>query len=72
MHGGEVAGPVVGQDGPVILVMRSNRQPVPQPFDAAKSRVADDLIADKMAQLTKANDRFLRKRADVRIAGDMQ
>jgi hypothetical protein len=25
-----------------------------------------------MAQLTKANDRFLRKRADVRIAGDLE
>ena len=72
MHAGDVAGPIAGPDGPVILVMHSHRRPVAQPFDVAKSRVADDLIADKMAQLTKANDRFLRKRADVRIAGDLE
>jgi hypothetical protein len=72
MQTGDVAGPVAGPDGPVVLIMKDNRRPVPQPYEVAKSRVSDDLIAAKMAQLTKANDRFLRKRAEVRIAADFK
>ena len=40
----------------------------PQGFEDVRFEVERDVVADKVKRLTAANDRFLRDRADIRIA----
>lgn len=69
---GAAGGPVATPLGPVVLVMVRNHPPVAQSFAEAKPRVIDDYTTDNVAKLTKANDRFLRKRAEILIAPDLR
>ena len=68
MKDGEVSPPVATRDGVHILVMRHNVAPVAPPYDATRDKVLAAYVDDQAKLLTAANDRFLRKRADVQIA----
>ncbi len=61
--------PLIRQaDGIHILVMKHNRRPVPVSFEATRDKVAADFLRDKAERLQLGNERFLRKRADIRFA----
>ncbi|WP_174296766.1 peptidylprolyl isomerase [Sphingomonas bacterium] len=67
---GEVSPPVRLPDGVHLMVMQENVVPVAAPFAAARDKVLASYIDAQSKTLTAANDRFLRKRADIQIADD--
>ncbi len=69
---GQVSDPIKAPDGIHILQMVKNTKPVSIPFDQVRDRVLQDFLADKVARLQAGNERFLRKRADIRVADDLQ
>ncbi len=69
---GEVSDPVPDGTGINILAMVRNRPPVPQDFAQVLDRVREDEARDRLAAVEAANARFLRSRADVRIAQDLR
>ncbi|WP_174299372.1 peptidylprolyl isomerase [Caulobacter sp. S45] len=69
---GEVSAPVAEPDGVHILVMTHNQQPLPASYQDAHDRVLRDFLAAKVARLQAGNERFLRRRADIKIAGDFK
>ena len=72
MKDGEVAGPFPRPDGVHILVMAHNQPPLPTRFEDARDRVLHDFLAAKVARLQAGAGRFLRKRADIKIASDFK
>lgn len=69
---GQVSDPLSAPDGIHILRMIENRKPVPSPYEDVLDRVTQDFLNDKVKRLQDGNTRFLRKRADVKIASDLQ
>ena len=69
---GEVSPPVALPDGVHLIVVRSNVQPAPPPFEQVRDRVLGALVAAQTKLLTAANERFLQKRADIQIAGGFE
>lgn len=69
---GQVSDPIITANGCAILVMIRNRPPVPQNFEEAQDRVREEYARDRLAQVEAANARFLRGRADIRIAPDLR
>lgn len=69
---GEVSPPLPSADGAHILQMVKNVVPVPSPFVDVESRVMHDVLEDKARRLQEANGRFLRKRADIKYAPDLE
>jgi hypothetical protein len=65
---GAVSPPIRQANGVRILVMKHNRLPVPVSFEAARDKVTADFLRDKAERLQVGNERFLRKRADIRFA----
>lgn len=72
MRAGEVSAPVKAADGFHILQMISNTPPVSTPYETARDAVLRDFQAEKVKRLQAANDRFLYKRAEIKIATDLQ
>jgi hypothetical protein len=72
MRGGEVSAPFKTGDGFHILQMISNTPPVPTPYEKARDAVLRDFQAEKVKRLQAANDRFLYKRAEIKIASDLK
>ena len=72
LRGGEVSAPVNVGGQLHILRMQHNQPPVPRPLDEVGDRVLADFQKDKAVRLLAANDRFLRRRADVQIADDLR
>jgi len=72
MRAGEVAAPIQAADGFHIIQMLANQPPVPTPYEKARDAVLRDFQADKVKRLQAANDRFLYKRADIKIAPDLR
>lgn len=72
MQSGTVSGPIPAPDGIHILQMITNKPPVETAYADARDRVMRDFLADKVARLQEGNKRFLRKRADIKIASDLQ
>ena len=68
LRDGQVSDPVTEADGVHLLVMAHNRQPVRTLYEAAHDRVLHDVLAAKVSALQAANERFLRRRADIKIA----
>ena len=68
----EVSDPVAQPDGVYILVMTHNQLPLPTSYQDAHDRVMHDFLAAKVARLQAANERFLRRRADIKVAGDFK
>ena len=67
-----VSNPLPAPDGFHILQMVRNKLPVPTLYDEARDMVMRDFLADKVARLQEGNRRFLKKRADIKIASDLQ
>ena len=65
---GQVSDPVVQPDGVHVLVMQRNQQPLPVRYEDAEDRVLRDFLAAKVARLQVGNERFLRTRADIKVA----
>ena len=68
LKAGDISAPVALPDGVHLLVIRKNVVPVTEPFAHARDKVLEAFIDAQTKQLTGANERFLRKRADVRTA----
>ena len=69
---GAVSEPLAGPGGTHVLQMVRNVRPVAIPFADARDKVLQDFLADKVARLQVGNERFLQKRADIRVAADLQ
>ena len=69
---GDVSQPVTTANGIYILQMVRNVAPVPSPFEAVQSHVMQDFLDNKAKRLQDGNGRFLRKRADIKYAPDLQ
>lgn len=69
---GEVSVPITLPDGIHLIVMKSNDAPAPPPFEQARGRVMAAYIDTQTKVLTAANERFLKKRADIQVARGFQ
>jgi parvulin-like peptidyl-prolyl isomerase len=69
---GAVCEPVVAPDGVYIVQVVRNKPPTATPFAKARDQVLNDFLADKVARLQDGNRTFLKKRADIKIASDLQ
>jgi hypothetical protein len=69
---GKVSDPIPGPEGTSILVMVNNQPPIAQSFAEAIERVREDYARDRLASVEAANARFLRARAEVLVAADLQ
>ena len=65
---GDVSAPLPTQDGTHIIVMKANFAPSPPPYELVRDRVLAAYIDAQTIILTAANERFLRKRADIQTA----
>ena len=72
MVDGAVSDPILAPDGVHIVQMVHNRKPVQTPYAKAHDQVLNDFLANKVARLQDGNRRFLQKRADIKIASDLQ
>jgi hypothetical protein len=68
LHDGEMSAPVPQEDGLHILIMKHNQRPVATGYQQVRPQVLSDYVSDKVARLQTANERFLRKRADIKVA----
>lgn len=71
LRDGEVAAVAVGGQGHV-LTMKRNVQPVPARFEQVRDHVLGDYIRERVGRIEDANGRFLRKRADIKIADSLR
>jgi hypothetical protein len=69
---GQVSEPIEQPDGFHILQMAANNRPQAMSYDKVQDRVLHDFLLAKVARLQAGNERFLRKRADVKIAAALQ
>jgi len=69
---GQTSPPVLSAGRWHVLVIRLNARPRPLPIAEVYDRLLGDLRRDKSARLEEANARFLRRRADIQIADDLQ
>jgi len=69
---GQVSAPLLDGGRTHILVMRHDEPPVVARFDEVRDRVLADYVKLKAARLEQGNDRFLRRRADIKIAAGFQ
>ncbi|PTQ58469.1 parvulin-like peptidyl-prolyl isomerase [Sphingomonas aurantiaca] len=69
---GAISNPIPSPDGVHIVQMIRNTRPVATPYPEARDQVLRDFLADKIARLQEGNKRFLKKRADIKIAADLQ
>jgi parvulin-like peptidyl-prolyl isomerase len=72
LHDGQLSEPVADGGHVHVLAMHSNRQPVAQDYSAVRDQVLASYRTDKIARMRAGTDRFLRERADVQIAKDLQ
>jgi parvulin-like peptidyl-prolyl isomerase len=64
--------PIEMPDGIHVLYMVKNKPPVPYDFAAARDQVLNDYRNKAIAHLSAGDEAFLRKRANVLIAKDLQ
>ena len=64
--------PIAMPDGIHVLYMVKNKAPVPYNFAAARDQVLNDYRTKAIAHLSAGDEAFLRKRANVLIAKDLQ
>ena len=65
---GGISAPVRLPDGVHLVVVRKNLMARPQPFADVRDQVLAAWVKDNAKRLTEANERFLRKRADIQFA----
>ena len=69
---GTASAPVPSADGVHVLYMIDNHPPLPQSFEEARARVLNDYQKAAVERLLSADEKFLRKRANVLIAEDLR
>ena len=72
LRDGQVSDAIAQPDGVHILMMRHNQPPLPTRYEEAHDRVLRDFLNAKVARLQAGNARFLRRRADIKIAPDFR
>jgi hypothetical protein len=72
MENGAVSSPVALPDGSHILYMAKNAKPVLLDFYSAKPKVLEDYRRDAVARMNVHEQDFLRERANILIAKDVQ
>lgn len=72
LRDGQVSDPIADGDGLHIVRMVANRPPVPVAFEAARPRILEDIREARRRTAEAENAGFLWRRADIRIAGDLQ
>ena len=72
LKNGAVSAPITAPDGVHILQMVHNQLPIETPYAQARAQVLSDFLADKVGRLQEGNKHFLKKRADIKIASDLQ
>lgn len=72
LNDGAISDAIPASDGAHILVMNHNQAPRPSAYEAVHDRVLHDYLDAKVSRLQAGNERFLRKRADIRIATQLQ
>jgi len=72
LHDGQVSDPVTVGARVHVLAMHHNREPVAEDYERARDQVLAAFRTDKIARMRAGTDRFLRERADVQIAKDLQ
>ncbi len=70
LDNGQVCDPVVADDGIHIVQMVKNVRPVPASFERAKSQVLQDYNEAAKKRLERADEKFLRGKADILVADD--
>ncbi|MDB6084478.1 MAG: peptidyl-prolyl cis-trans isomerase [Gammaproteobacteria bacterium] len=68
---GGVGGPLGAPEGEHVLFMVENRAPVPLSFERARARIRSDYTQEAIKRLQAQQAEFLRKRANVRVAEDL-
>jgi parvulin-like peptidyl-prolyl isomerase len=69
---GGVSSPVAAKDGYHVIIMCKNTKPLPFAFEEIRGEVLTDYRTDKIARMQADENRFLRKRSNILIAGDMR
>ncbi len=69
---GASSAPIESADGIHVLYMVQNKRPVPYDYAAARDQVLNDYRNKAIARLSNGDETFLRKRANVLIADDLQ
>jgi hypothetical protein len=69
---GAISAPFVAADGVHILYMVHNANPVLLDFAKARAKVLEDYRRDSVQRMLVHEQDFLRKRANILIAGDLQ
>ena len=69
---GGVSAPVTDRDGVHFLIVRQNVLPIPARYEDVRSQVLANYRQGRADRVKTGNDQFLRKRADIRIANDLQ
>jgi len=64
---GQTSPPLSQSDGSHLLVMASNKPPVPQDFAVARPKVYHDFKTDAERRLQAADEKYLRGKADILI-----
>jgi len=72
LRANEVSAPITQPDGVHLLVVSQNTPPLARPFEAARDQVLNDLRTEQIAVLQAKSVQFLRKRANILIAGDVR
>jgi parvulin-like peptidyl-prolyl isomerase len=67
LKSGQTSPPLSQPDGSHLLVMASNKPPVPQDFAVARPKVYNDFKADAERRLQAADEKYLRGKADILI-----
>jgi parvulin-like peptidyl-prolyl isomerase len=70
LKNGAVSDPQAAPDGVHVLVMVENNQPVPLAFADAREKVLFDYKKAEEDKLEKADEKYLRSKADIQIAKD--
>ncbi|MGZ3275530.1 MAG: peptidyl-prolyl cis-trans isomerase [Caulobacteraceae bacterium] len=67
LKSGQASPPLVQADGTHLLVMTSNKPPLPQDFAVARPKVLNDFKTDGERRLQAADETYLRGKADILI-----
>jgi hypothetical protein len=72
LSNGAVSAPVIMPDGTHLIYMIKNMRPVPLDFDKAKAQILADYRRDSSQRMLAHEQVFLRERANILIAKDIQ
>jgi hypothetical protein len=72
LHDGQVSDPITDGGRIHVLAMHHHQEPVPEDYSRARDQVLASYRTYKITRMRAGTDRFLRERADVQIAKELQ